>query len=684
MALNPQYTGVSPAVVGASYLNSRAILKVEEGYMNGATPEYVSMGLFEVGDQVDPSPFRRNLALSADRYDLRLADMNAIVGRNLVTSYVLNEPFESPNDNYSVYNGDFNIVLNTGASKRYMYLGAAGALKYEGFDVLSPADFKDVRVTTRMASSDFTPSSAAIFTQSLYRIKTDLDHSVTGNRIVYETQYIFSTGTTSVAQLFRRDYSGTTLIASGGFAALSDNTFYWFRSEVVDNTIRMYVSSDDNTYTNIISSKLSMEIYPGTGIQQTGYGKASIEFHTTVGVTFQIDNLEVVELGKIYTREDVVKATYALGGVLGVTVQPDMANFIPNFQPSAGSSWVLSNENLYLVGDAGGNSYHYYLNSGGSYNNFMAEVEVRGASGMRAGLMVGTTHTWYSSNTAFKLVTDSIEERFITSRITRTPVAEWLITKPDIWYKLRLIKRNKELFWLIDDKLFDYTIGNSFIDYTAVNVGVHSLRSSGVAGATLHYRNFKVSSMGDIIETVQIAPNTKISSVLDRYLPDDFRLGVLGNGFEVYRFGASRGTHNVPLSNIANFSQSKDDLIAPIAIVAEGQGGLAFQRKTGNVRKSIQADIADTTLLEDLSLTTSDDLKRVVNSEVVNFGRRLATFNLSTPLMPMVDIYDAIGLSSFEGNMAGNFHIQNIRKSYSASDGSFTQDLTLSYGATQF
>lgn len=693
MSLSTQYTGASPAANGASFLNSRAILKVEEGYVNGATTEYVSQGLFELRDYTDTAPFRRKLTLSADRQDLRLSDTNLIVPRALRTSYVLNEPFENFNDEYLTYNGEWSIVkprvigssLVTGLSPVYLFLGAAGNLRYEGLDVLSPNNFRDVRVTTRMAASDFTPATAAIFSLSLYRIKTDQDHSVTGNRIVYETQYLFGNefGATQLIQLYRRDYLGATLLKTGGFASLTDNVFYWFRSEVVDNTVRMYISSDDSTYTNLLTHQLPMETYPGSTNPQVGYGKVSMEFHTTVGVTFQIDDLEVAELGKVYTREDVVKSIYAMGGIMGVTVPSQFAHFAPNFQASSGSSWVLSGENLYLVGTSAGSSYHYYISSGNSFNNFMAEVEVKGASGMRAGLLVGSTDIWYSTNTAFKMSSDTIEERFMRSRVTRSPVAEWLITKPDIWHKLRLVKRNQELFWLIEEKLYDYAIGSSLIDSMAVNVGVHSLRNSGAVGATLQYRNFRISSMGDIVDDAQIAPNTKLSSLISRYMPDDFNISPLGNGYEIYKFGTSRGQHNVDLGGVVDFSQSRDDLIAPVSITAEGQAGLANQRKTGNARKAVQADIADTTLLEDLSLKTSEDLKRMTDAEALSYGRRLATFQVTAPLIPMLDIFDSVGLSSFEGNISGNFHVQSIRKSYNAQDGSFTQDLILSYGTTQ-
>lgn len=691
MALNTQYVGASPMATGASYFDSRAVLRVQEGYANGATTEYVDVGLFEVTDFTDSAPFKRDVQLSAERQDLRLSDMGSIPSRVFKTAYTLNETFKTFNDNYSLGTGTWDIaepnVIGVtaipGGSVTYLFLSSAGDKTFEGIDVLSPGEFRDVRVTTRMAASDMSPSEPATFSLTLYRIKSIPEIGFRGERVVYETQYIFDTGATNLAQIVRRDYLGATVIASGGFAGLSDNIFYYFRSEVVDNTIRMYLSSDNNTYTNIITKALPMNVYPGSGNLQTGYGRVNMEFYTITGVTYQIDKLEVVELDKIYTREDLLKSLYAMGGVVGVTVQPSLAHFTPNFQASSGSSWVLDNTNLYLVGSASGNSYHYYMSSGNSYTNFMAEVEVKGASGMRVGLMTGATDVWYSSNTALKTSSDTIEERFIRSRITRTPVAEWLITKPDTWYKLRLIKRNKELFWLIEDKLFDYTIGNSFLNSAAVNIGVHSLRSSGVAGATLHFRNFKISSLGDIVDTVRISPNTKISSLVDRYLPEDFAISPLGNGYEIYKFGTSRGQHDVSLSSILDFSQSRDDVSTPVVIAAEGESGLANYRKTGNLRKAKQADIADTTLLEDLSLKTVDDLKRITDSESLSTGRRLASFKVTVPLIPMLDTFDTVGISSLEANLAGNFHVQSMRKTYTPADGSFIHDLVLSYGPTQ-
>src|SRR3990167_5306916 len=152
MALNTQYWGPTIFQVGGTYLNSKAILSIEEGYAIGVSTEYVKVGDFEIDNFSNTGALRQTLELSASEPLKRLNSNNSYFSRNFSNHYKNFDDFQDSNKFNEQWGSD---VGTWGISSGFAQI----VTNNSGDDWLAlndRADISDVRVIAKGQIASYT------------------------------------------------------------------------------------------------------------------------------------------------------------------------------------------------------------------------------------------------------------------------------------------------------------------------------------------------------------------------------------------------------------------------------------------------------------------------------------------------------------------------------------------------
>ena len=123
--MNNNYAGATTRIGGATYLDTRAILHVEEGFQgvksdgSGVSTEYINVGDFEISDFNHGGAFRQSLQLNAHSLSKRPNYVNSAFGRRYKSAYSYYDDFNDANlfeQNYgtnSANAGTYGITNST-------------------------------------------------------------------------------------------------------------------------------------------------------------------------------------------------------------------------------------------------------------------------------------------------------------------------------------------------------------------------------------------------------------------------------------------------------------------------------------------------------------------------------------------------------------------------------------------
>ncbi len=658
-----QYFGATQLLPGATYLSSRAILHIDEGYsynIGGITTEYISIGDFEVTDLNHGGAFRQSLQLSAHGLSKRPIYMNTYFTKQFQSALTYLEEFADEstfNTHWSPL--DVNNTTIIGATNNTL----RGLSVNIGSYYYTTQEFDSFRAVLKATTSNFPSSELGI----------DF-HSDLG--VSYYYYFIHNGGNLS---LYRQNGLGQTLLASQALA-LTNNTYYWFMIEQYNQSIKCYLSTDGYNFTGYFGWDISGDppnLRNGfVGIHQYSGGVAD----------FTVQSFEVVEWGSIFTKEDVIKGAYAMSNVYGVSIANEIAGVSQFNIANVGGCWIYgTSSNVFASSATLGDSWNTLITSGMTFADFVAEVEYRGTSDANGGILVGTglstfgtPANWYTHwvKPGGGNVANGVAQFYGLSKYYYLHKGDNWNYKKDIWYRLKLIKQGSNLIWEVNDQIVGSVSGSSLEGGgTQVYIGLAAYRRG--TGVTAEFRNFRISQLDDVIDNVGLEPESPVQSLIDRVLPDGFAITNKASNVEIYQIGDGRGTHDVGLSDYIDSSQQDlSNITSEKAVVTKiGDNMTIVGGKNDRVQR--QVDSSRIAVISDEisdSQVTSD---RIAHTKLAYDNRNIQPINLSIANRPSLEQYDYMNFVDLYLGVSKQFLIFDMNKSFNSSNGEFRISLQL-------
>lgn len=667
MSMINQYYGATNLIGGGTFLNSKAILSVDEGFTYGNTTEYVHVGDFEIDNFYNNGGFKQTLEISASDPINRLKSNNSFTTRTYLSHKTIRDDFNSDdffNSNWTILNGAWGITAGGGQ----LIIGLSDANEQI---IQLNSSLADFRAVAKGRMTNVTDSLMALD----FRLAKEETTSTGGlTRLGYQVRYRSQAG--PVAQFLRRTAGGgLTTFASVGIS-LAANTDYWLMAECYGSQIKTYGSTNGINFFNIGS------------VTDTTYssGVFSVSAFSTVGCCVIYDYLDIVNLGYKYTSEDLIRSTLQLSGVNGATFQSDYYGFTGvSWLPSNGSSWVLgSSNNVFNIGTTTGNSFHTYIINGTSLNDFVADFEARGLSQF-IGAFVGVTNNFLGNGNFMNFVGGcNILESYIdgSSRVTYNKQGEYVTLGGSIFYKYRVVKSGLFIGFYANGLLINSGYGTSLNtnDATSQSVGFMVYRS-GVGGATTEFRNFRISSFDNLVNDFEIQPNDTLYSTFSRLLPPGTGYVYSNGGYEFFRYGASRGAYTFN-SNTDYYLNTSDKLLnsgGDDQTIVKGQNNVTGVVQSNNTRKINQADSSRIQFVKDETVQNQSDAINLASTQILLDNVELESLTVRTLPRVTMQPFDQLNFFDTFLGVSSNYRIYSFQKTYNAKTGQFNQDITFSF-----
>jgi len=671
------YWGATQSLAGATFLNTKAIVNVKEGYQIGSSNEYVEIGDFEV-DNFEIGSIRQTLALTLSSPLRRLNQNVSVMGRNYRGTDVFIDRFDDPGDtlrqNYSAqYKGGSFLELNAmniwGVSANALRCNdpetaGRGSLLYN-----KSKDMKDVSVQAKFLTSNGTKYND-------WGLAVRWDQKEQG-----DYGLVFAWTFPSNGQLILTNVTGGSIDDLAGSAtgiSLLDNTPYWFRLRVKDNKAIGSYSTDGRNFTTAIDYTIpASEYIYTTGKVGIRVGNANNPYEMT------IDDFEFCEFGiEDKTYEDITKRTLALGSVFGSTVQSELHD-VSQMEAKTGSSWVSGVTNGVVQVDhynttGADGLFDTFTTIGATYNDFVfdCEMKITGNSAL-AGIVVGSSDAFYQSTYGL-VASNTIGPVFSGSTYLNYGGKgwNWTLKHAEQWYKLRLIKQDTLIRFYLNGTLANYIYGASWkhLNGASVTVGLGVDRRT-ITGQQVSYRGMRISALDNLAKDADVDPNAPIDSVFRRYIPDGYATNWHKDQVDIFQVGASRGVQGIS-ARIIDSTESLDNVVGDKYAMIRSD---SFEAKTYNTNSRVtdQLDSMRARFVNDQNATAESGMKKLTNQAIVSGNRNIQPVNVDINVLPHLEKYDRIDLVDSILGVSLNMLLMNNTKSYDANNGSFRQTLLL-------
>lgn len=662
MSITQQYLGITQNTLGASYLDSKAVLNISENYNTGGSIESVNIGRFEVSDFSYSGANREQVTLNAEAPIARLSSNTIALPRNLPSHLVFFDHFNDPNEFSSNWTNEAGSWGVTNNSATVYTLSLPPAVLWSTLP-----DVEDFTITSKFAMSRV--GSSAAF-QIVFCAQAQ-QYSGIGSAYY---RAVWAGNTITLDEVV--DGSITNIAAAGALNGLSANVSVYLQVVKKEQNIYVQTSKDGVNFSTRLKA-LDTSFGFDTVFSR---GSMGVIAYSTNGVTYTLDSIEIAEIGNQLDTKRATEQILALGSLCDTSIEQELYTF-DRFQSSAGSSWVTGVTNNVVQADVynsvTGNSWHLFTTLGSSFDDFVFSCDIRGTSGNLAGVLVGATNQFYVGGAKFGTGNSGfLVENYGSSRRVHTGRGIYMNLYSDTWYKLKLIKNNLSLRWYVNDVLANSLYGNSLLSDIGISnvIGLASLRA-GASGTRTSFRNPEISRLDDLVETIEFNTNTPISSLIDRIVPEGFAINWSSNRVDVFAVGSSRGTEGI-----------SDYLIDSMESINNNVGvkmTLAGSRKTiarvvnSDVRTTKQIDSTRMSFIIDDSLdNTTEATKRAEANNIIS-NRAIQARSINIRTRPTIEQFDTVNLVDSRSGASGKFLISNLEKSFSAADGRFSQNIDL-------
>lgn len=652
MGIYNQYAGATRTQLGASYLDSRAILKIEEGYNYnlsgvGQTTEYIQIGNFEIEDMRNSGRNRQSLSISAVNEDKRLNRVEDYFGRRYDQHLRFYNEFNDPVTFAS------DMVVNTGT------WGVTNGLVEVAPDTdVSTLLIGDKKLSNLVAVTKATSTSFATGQVGIYYGFQNEGFPTNTN------YYLLRLYANCVDMLRWTGAVSTTLGVSIAFTP-SNNTYYWLKVIWRNGTHYGYYSTNGLSYIKVGS------------YTDTTFTEGQVGLFTYGTTTQRFDSFDVTEIGNAYTQKEIIESAYATGSV-GVSIQDEQL-VLSGMTYSAGSSWTFgTSDNVFLMNTAGSSSWNA-LYTGEVYDDFVANVRVRGVSGNYIGMGFGGfasgyyMHFFGFGNT--HLSTDYVS---LTSSLYRTNnQAPYLNLLSDTWYDLKLVRDRGYIGLYINDVFAAHAYGTSFMTENPTGPIILGGAKFGVAGTTTEFSQLKVSSLDGLVGDVDAYTNSDAASTKNRVLPQGFETLTDSGGVNIIRVGSSRGNISVGLSSYVLSSDSETTNTVGDKFSITSTKKLLSNYNNPNVVIYKQTDTQRVSMINDATIDNESEGNEIVKQELLYNNSGLNPINISIKVRPDLEKFDTVSLVDNLLGVSDKLTITDFSKNFDFSGNNYKQSLTL-------
>lgn len=660
MSLVNQYWGATQEIPGATYLDSRALLRVQEGYQIGGTIEYVDIGDFKIENFTNEGPFRQTLQIEAANQLQWLNRVNTVVPYRLNNHAFYDDRFTNENtltDNY-YQTGPATWDVSSDALTGVMDTQDRGLLIYKNSDIA------DGRIIWKFQFDDTDYNYGVIFRAQ--------DTSTTENAYTIQIR-----STSDLIHLYRYIDGNAVSLASADHGGLSVDTDYWLMVVFRGGNVKVYISTDGESYTKYID--------------HTDYtykdGLCGIRLRNPDNTerTVTTDEFDFVEIGRQYTQEDIIRKSLMWGGIENVKIQDDErinGNF-SDFDIAVGSSWFTGLTNGYYQADYKGTSreWNLYMHVGESFTDFSIDCEISGSSGAEGGIAVGPQDdptlgvflNWYkfgSTNNVVDYTEYSSGNQRYSSR------GEYSQLGADIWYKSRMMRRGNYIFWYINDVLVNsaYNGIGEWQSGDAVSIG---FGAKGISGTILSVRDTKISILDSFIDDADFSIGSNVGSVIQRYIPEDISMNMQGNTFNIFRLGS---THDAGTSNIGISYVNGTESINNINIASSTGRGNEYLSIEDDVQEKIRhrVDYSNSNAYNNVNILQQESADMYTSSSLFMHGLAVNVNEVNIMTHPQLENGDFIDYVNIETGVSHRLIVRSNKKTYSSEEGAFRQTLQLS------
>lgn len=663
------FGGLTQLHSGATLLEGKPKVRIEEGYQVGASEHYVNVGEYEIENITYQGAEQERVSLTGKHQAERLSNQQMVYPVTMKNGLRFYTDFTREGDFYN--NFDTNV---TGVTERpdqgyVRFIGATSAAR-ANFRLKPNIPFSRTMVKFRMSNI----SSNAVF--AIDTNITDLD----GNSEGYHRA--IARLTDNVVREAHK-YDGSFSGASDYAYTLNANTWYWLKHFAMGAKRLTYIASDINSFSEAHNFILEEDLQ----MTSQNEGQLGLYFQSGSG-NIDIGEIEVVELDNALTKEDALRKVYTLGNVHDLKFQDKLSGVSDlTTVAGAGATWKkLSDSEILFFNDTGAGTTMNIAYYGVTMEDFTAEFEMKGAS-LNAGAFCGSIAQDSWVTTIVRLVPSGSNAQFYQNRASGYGLLNinWhghhighLDT--DKWHKMKFVKSGQFYGIYADGKFLIGGHGTSILDSVTQNnfFGV-AVNSGGGVGATVSFRNIRISEFDEVLDgDLIIDPVSDLSSVANRLL--DAGDAVINHGVtvEFIKKGASRGTHEVGTTALnttteginnntpTNQSWTFGDYNSIGIIPNENE---RHRNIGGDVRFSFREElsVSDASILDEISLNVIKEGNEQIDVIPATINNR-----------PTMELYDQVNLVDERSTgVSEQYLIQNIQKSFIPDSGSFKMTINL-------
>lgn len=658
-----QYAGATVFISGATYLDTKTIIHAYEGFAWGATREYVNIGQYEVEKFDNSGPLRETLEIQATNKFDHLNAYSPIYSRAVNSYYTYYSTFGSN----EVLGSEWQLASGTGSVSALggMYIGGAQVTQ-QYVRLMTTPPLKNVHLNVK-----FRISNVAAEFLTIFRVRDEAVNEGFIRIDIRNNEYFLQEFTAA----------GVSTLSTGALPiSRSANTDYWLDVNAINDRMTMRMSSDGIAYNSVFDYR-----YPSPYITIDRYGAVGVGLYNNLvgGATAIVSHFQVDEVGYAYTLADMIKYTYSLASIhTGVSI-PTRFSGLSGWLRSAGSSFTTgTSNNVFVMNTAGStDSWHTYIMPGRSLYNFVADIEVRGSSGMLPMVLVGATdnyygHYWHANNPTNSGIANARgrSQYFYGALIPSPSIAE------NQFVKVRVLKQDSYLAWFMNGRLVNAFQGVSLSGSSLISIGVGSWINS-TPGTTNEYRNFEISNLDQLYGSISLDPQSNVSSLLSRILPEGI-VAVTGvTSVEIVNIGSSRGGATILNMNLVRNSTKETNNISGANLTYfRGKGGIGAIAETGNTRIFAQVDSSAVVNNNDGTIRSIEEIQRLADYAKYSANKDTERFSLDLASLPLAQIFDRITYTNPNLGISQVLILDSFSKDFDVNSGSFTTSLSLTNG----
>lgn len=654
--MNNIYAGPTITALGASYLDSRTVLEVREGFSTGNSRHLVYLGEYETQGFDNKGVFNQTIQLSATDKSERLGYNSDFQSREIQSVDYFYDEF----DNEAIFASNWNNIGD----------------QSWGITGLSPDTLKGfLRSTTStnsvMVRNDFEYSDAIID----FNIRADqFANPATTQRAICGLR---------AQNPDRNDFSGYTVQYIGNNTGI--NIQRNMGGNIVSGTtiasVNIGLTPLFNYYTRIIQYQDRIDVFFGTSsfqglsrvlsVRDNTFGKGSLSFYNVAssGVTAVLNlfNVKVDTIAQQNTNERTLKYISKTANINESTFSNSFVGTSGFYVASSGNSWMTGNSINEITNVGLSATDSYYMSTGTTFDNFILECEVKGISNASGiGTLVGTSSSFYSLGLQFGASitnnTNKIIHRLGSNTLEYPFTGNHLAPKPGLWYNLKLVKSNLLMAWFLEDTLVGSIYGTSLASVAGVNnsIGFYVQGASNIGT----FRNIRISEFSQLQDSTIIQTNQTVKSALNRYLPDGYDMLTTGSTFEFINTGNSRGSIDINGSSqfIINSTQETENGGKRV-LAMFGENSL-YIGINDNSRVDRQVDSMMTGFINETSIKSQSDSKIFVNQEFRKINYSIDQVNLSLNNLPRIQKYDKMNVVDTTLGISGQYTVYSFTKNF--------------------